>query len=138
MAAVYNAFRVALASKQIDLTADSFYMAIIKATYTFDNSESDFSAEIAPSELDDATGYPSGGVELSSLTVTDDGVGSTVWDFDDVTFPITGAGASAVNAVVIYHVTTDIPCIYGSIPSHTPTGNNIKIIVPAGGALTLD
>jgi len=139
MATVYNAFRTALAGGSIDLANDTFYMAIVKATYTADADDADFSDDIAAHELDDAAGYPAGGVALTSTTLTEDVANDeTTWDFDDVLFPISGAGASAVNGVVIYHQTTDIPVMHGSIPSHTPTGNNIRIIVPTGGALTLN
>lgn len=67
-----NKLKHALATKQIDFSADAFQIILMADGFTFDKDAHHGYADLSASELANGNGYTTGGNTLAGVTVTED------------------------------------------------------------------
>ena len=99
--AVYPAGKRGLMTKSIDLVNDSITAVLIKDTYTYSNTHTSYTTDLAPHLVTGAT------VVLSSKAVMNNS-GKATFDAADPTFTAVTSGFNVIG-VAIYHTTSGTP-----------------------------
>src|SRR4051812_35221214 len=85
-AKAYGKFALSLVSKKVDLTADTIKAMLCTSGYTPDQDTHQFKSDVT-SEVANGNGYTTGGVTLTTVTVTYDASSNTLkFDADDPTW----------------------------------------------------
>lgn len=133
---VYAQFKLALGKKQIDLSADTFKVALFQSTSDCGNANhstakyADFTNQVA-----NANGYTTGGASAGAGTYTNSS-GTETFDTGDVSW--TASGGSIVSRFAVLYDDTDTNkravayCILDSTPADVTitTGNVLQIVIP--------
>ena len=109
----YDVFNDILLDASLSLETDTLNIALVDSTYTFDSTNTNFSTDIAGSELPTGDGYTAGGETLTNSSV-DLVTGLAYWSADNVTW---SALTATFRGAVIYAsgtigAYTDPPLIY--------------------------
>jgi hypothetical protein len=132
---IYNDFKANAFKKLMDLTADSFKVALVLSTSNAMNAAL-VSANYATitNELTTANGYTAGGAAAASPTLTGGGAVATVtFDTADVSWTASGAGFTARAAVLYDDTSTNKNLIAYCLLDSAPA----DVTVAAGNTLTL-
>ncbi len=128
MSAIYPAAKRALMQKQIDLVNDSLTAVLIKNTYTYAASHTNYTTDISAAAVSGASVVLSGKAVLNTSN-------SAVFDANDPTFTAVVTG-STVSGLLIYHTTTGTPIVFidsgAGLPAVT-SGADITINFSNGG-----
>lgn len=126
---IYAQFKLALGKKQLDLTADTFKVALFLSTSDCGNANhstgkySDFTNEVA-----NANGYTTGGVSVGVGAYTNSG-GTETFDTSDASW--TPSGGNIVSRFAVLYDSTDTNkravayCVLDSTPADVTFINGI-------------
>jgi hypothetical protein len=89
-----------LSRGRINITADTFRLQLLAATYAPDMAAHSRRDSIAAHELPTANGYTQGGAGIAITDVTDATLRRTTWTFAATTFSTTSAATARYAAVV--------------------------------------
>jgi len=107
---VANKFKYALATKQIDFTADTFKIILMASGFTFDVDAHHGYADVSASELADGNGYTVGGLTLSGVSVTEnDTTDQTEITWNNASWTASGGAIGPTPGAIIYDDTPTTP-----------------------------
>jgi len=132
---LYNDFKATAFKKAMDLTADTFKVALVTSASNAINAAL-VSAQYAniTNELSTANGYTAGGATASSPTITGGGATSTItFDTADVSWTGSGAGFTARAAVLYDNTSTNKDLVAYCLLDSTPA----DVTTASGNTLTL-
>lgn len=135
----YNSFRKLLGDGTIDLDTDTFKVALLSSSYTFDATDTVLTD--LTGELSTANGYTSGGATLSNVSWTQS-TDTVTFDADDVVWTASG-GSIAARFAVIYDDTASDSLVACVLLDTTPAdvtatdGNTLTLTWNASGIFTL-
>jgi len=98
-----NNFKMLLATKKLDLSADVFKVILMEEGFTFAPATHDLLADVSASELATGSGYTAGGATLSNVALTQndtDGTCDVTWD--NPTWTASGGDIGPVCGAIIY------------------------------------
>ena len=137
---LYNEFKEAQANGEIDFSNDTIKCALFESTYTPDIDADSFFDDISANESS-GTGYTSGGIALTNVTVTKDNTNDrAVIDADDVAF----TGLSVDYQYVVFYKDTGTASTSTLIgyadngSSVTLSSDDLTIQLNATGLITVD
>jgi hypothetical protein len=132
---LYNDFKLNAFKKLMDLSADSFKLALVTSASTA------ISATLTPAtyagfnnEVSNANGYTTGGAAAGSPTLTGGGATATItFDLADVPWTASASGITARAAVLYDDTATSKNLIAYCLLDSTPA----DVVVAAGNTLTV-
>ena len=132
---LYNDFKASAFKKKMDLTADTFKVALVTSASNAINAAL-VSAQYAniTNELTTANGYTAGGATAASPTITGGGATSTItFDTADVSWTGSSSGFTARAAVLYDDTATNKDLIAYSLLDSAPA----DVTVASGNTLTI-
>jgi hypothetical protein len=121
--ALYPAAKRALMNKQIDLVNDVINIALVKDTYTFNVSHSNYTTDIVTPTFLVGTPVALTGKVVSDFGTPNSSPANAVFDADDPTFTAVASG-STVESCVIYHATSGTLIAYIDAGTGLPFATN--------------
>ena len=133
---LYNDFKLNAFKKLMDLSADSFKVALVtSASNALVATMSPATYASITNELTTANGYTAGGAASGSDSLTGGGGTSTItWDTADVSWTASGAGFTARGALIYDDTATSKNLVAFFLLDSTPA----DVTVAAGNTLTIN
>lgn len=98
---IANKIKYALATKQINFSADTFKMILMATGFTFNKDTHHGYSDVSANELPTANGYTVGGVTLAGVAVTEDDVDDrTEVTWSNAQWTASGTGITARGAII--------------------------------------
>ena len=130
---IYNRFKANLMNKVVDLEADTINVALMSDSHSFDSSHTSW-ANVSSEEIPATGNYTSGGMALSSPSVTE--AYATKWDAEDTQW--TDATFTAYHAVLYDSTAADnLICSFDFSGAQTVSSGTFTIQWNASGLITL-
>ena len=130
---IYNRFKANLMNKVVDLEADTMKVGLLDNSHSFDSSHTTW-ANVSTNELAQTGGYVTGGMTLSSPSVTE--AYATKFDAEDTAW--TSATFSAYHAVIYDTTASDnLICSFDFGGVQTVSSGTFTIQWNASGIITL-
>ena len=135
----YNDCKLNVCKKLIDMSADTFYVAL------FTSASAAISTTVTPAtytafaadghEVTNANGYTTGGVSVGAGSLTGGGLTATItFDTSDAAFTATSSGITARAAVLYDYTAASKYAVAYCILDSTPA----DVVVSAGNTLTIN
>lgn len=130
---ISNNFKEIVGTGAIDLSSDTFKVALMGSGFTFDQDTHGTWADVSASELADGYGYTAGGETLvvSSAWAQDNTNDKGTVSWDDVTWTASGGDIGPFRAAIIYDSTHADDIVVGCIDFETDVtttdGNNFQL-----------
>lgn len=140
---VYGNCKLALTKKLIDLSADTFVMTLVTASYTPSANADSLWSSVSANELSTAGGYTAGGVVLASETDTLT-TGTVTWTCTSPSWASFSAGPFRYGVIVRRAggslVAGDLLICYSDLgggSNITGTGGTFTVTISASGIFTV-
>ena len=105
-----NKLKYALATKQIDFSADTFKIILMATGFTFNKDTHHGYADVSASELANGNGYSTGGNTLAGVAVTEDDVDNrTEISWNNTSWTASGGAIGPSPGAIIYDDTPTSP-----------------------------
>ena len=130
---VANRFKYEMGLGTINMSSDSFKVALMDVSFTFDRDNHGIWADVSSHDIATTGGYTAGGSVLTTETAwaQDNGNDRAFMEWANETFTATGANMETFSAAVLYNDTHANDVILGCITFDTAIavtdGNNFQL-----------